>query len=52
MMNKEGQFYLLIAIIIATAIIAFASITNYIDNKSPAKLYDLKEDLEIESAYV
>jgi len=51
-MNKKGQFYLLAAIIIISLIIGFSTVSNYVKKTSPAKLYDLGEELGIESVEV
>jgi len=50
--NKKGQFYLLAAIIIISLIIGFSAVSNYTKKTSPAKLYDLGEELGIESVEV
>ncbi len=50
--NKSGQFYLLAAIVIIAAIIGFATVSNYTQKQSSVKLYDLREELGIESAFV
>jgi hypothetical protein len=50
--NKKGQFYLLAAIIIITVIIGFAAISNYAKKKTTVKLYDIKDELQIESGEV
>ena len=52
MKGKRGQFYLLGAIIIVVVIIGFATIQNYTKKQSSLRLYDLKEELGIESAKV
>ncbi len=52
MMNKRGQFYLLAAIIIIGVIIGFIAISNYAERRAAIKIYDLKEELQIESANV
>lgn len=51
-MNKRGQFYLLAAMIIITLIVGFASVSNYAQKKSDVKVYDLKDELNIESGKV
>jgi len=51
-MNKKGQFYLLAAIIIITLIVGFATVSNYAKKKSSVKVYDLKDELNIESGKV
>jgi len=50
--NKKGQFYLIAAIIIITVIVGFVAISNYSKRKSIIKLYDLGEELGIESENV
>ncbi len=50
--NKNGQFYLLAAIVIIAIIIGFASVSNYIKNKSSVTIYNLKDELGIEGAQV
>ena len=50
--NKKGQFYLLAAIIIIIVIVGFAVISNYAKKKSSVKLYDIKDELQIESGEV
>ena len=49
MKQKRGQFYLIAAFIIIAIILGFVVITNYAKNKSAIRLYNLKEDLQIES---
>jgi len=51
-MNKSGQFYLVAALVIIALIASFAGITNYIKKTGPVKIYDLKEELGIESGQV
>ncbi len=51
-MNKRGQFYLLAAIVIIAVIVGFATVSNYAKKKSSIKLYDVKEELGIESGKV
>lgn len=50
--DKNGQFYLLAAIVIIAIIIGFASVSNYIKNKSSVTIYNLKDELGIEGAQV
>ena len=50
--NRKGQFYLIAAIIIIAIIIGFAAIKNYTQRKEVIKLYDLGEELGIESKNV
>lgn len=52
MINKRGQFYLLAAIIIVGVIIGFVAISNYAQRMAAIRMYDLKEELKIESANV
>ena len=51
-MNKRGQFYLLGAIVIIVLIAGFASVSNYVLRKSSVKIYDVKDELGIESGKV
>jgi len=50
--NKRGQFYLIAAIVIIAIIIGFAAIKNYTQRREIIKLYDLGEELGIESENV
>lgn len=50
--GEKGQFYLLAAIIIIMIIITFAAVSNYSKKKEITRLYDLGEELEIESMSV
>ncbi len=50
--NKSGQFYLAAAIVIIVAIVSFAGITNYLQRGEPVRIYDLKDELGIESGQV
>ena len=52
MKNRKGQFYLIAAIIIITVIIVFVTVSNYSRKKTSVKLYDLGEELGIESQNV
>lgn len=52
MKNKKGQFYLIAAIIIIGIIIGFAAVKNYTSRKEVIKLYNLGEELKIESENV
>ena len=52
MRNKRGQFYLLAAIIIITVIVGLASVSNYVKKGDTVKLYDVREELNIESGEV
>lgn len=50
--NKRAQFYLIGAIIIITLIVGFATVSNYAKKQRSVKVYDLKEELKIESGKV
>lgn len=50
--NQKAQFYLISAIILATIIIGIAAVSNYSKRESNIRLYNLKEELQIESANV
>ena len=52
MVNKRGQFYLIAAIIIIAIIIGFVAVSNYLEKDESTKVYDLGEELKIESAQV
>lgn len=52
MKQKRGQFYLIAAFVIITIIIGSFAISNYAKKKSSIKVYNLKEDLEVESERV
>ena len=48
--DKSGQFYLLAAIVIIVLIAGFVVINNYSKIKDNPKIYELAEELEIESS--
>lgn len=50
--NNKGQVYLIAAVIIVAVIIGFAAVSNYSRSEASTKIYDLGEDLGIESAKV
>lgn len=52
MINKRGQFYLLASIIIIGVIIGFVAVSNYAEKRTSIKIYDLSEELIVESANV
>ena len=52
MEGKRGQFYLVAAIVIITILIGFSVVSNYSRNKEVVQLYDLKSELNIETARV
>lgn len=47
-MKKTGQFYLLTAIVIIALILGYVGVSNYINKKNEAKVYDVREELNIE----
>ena len=47
-MDKEGQFYLLAAIVIIVLLLSYVGVSNYINKKNATKVYDVKEELNIE----
>jgi hypothetical protein len=51
-MDQKGQFYLIAAIIIIGIMIGFAAVSNYAQKRGTIKLYDLGDELGIESANV
>jgi hypothetical protein len=52
MMNKGGQFFLIAAITIIIVIVSVITISNYTEKKNEVKLYDLKQEMGIESQQV
>lgn len=50
--DKRGQFYLLGAIVIIIVIIGFAAVSNYAKKRTTSEIYDIKEELGIESGKV
>ncbi len=52
MRGKKGQFYLLAAIVIIGVILGFAGISNYSKKKEDVKIYDIGDELGIESGEV
>jgi len=50
--NKSGQFYLVTAIILATVIIGLTAILNSSLTESNIKIYDLEDEIQIESRNV
>ena len=50
--NKQGQFYLIAAIIISALIIGVAGVSNYLLKESDFRLNELKEEIQTESSYV
>ena len=51
-MKKSGQFYLLSAIVIISILIGFSTISTYTKKGSDTRVFDLGEELDIESANV
>lgn len=52
MRDKHGQFFLIAAVIIIAVIVSIVTITNYTERKDVVRLYDLGEELGIESQQV
>jgi len=53
MQNKRGQFYLIAAVIIISLVIGFAVLRNVAkEEKETTKVYDIREEFEIETSYV
>lgn len=52
MTNKRGQFYLIAAVVIISIIIGFIGIQNYSQRTSFEEIYNLGEELKIESEKV
>ena len=50
--NKKGQFYFVAAIIIIMLVSGVVLVSNSFTKENPTKIYELKEELEIESAKV
>lgn len=51
-MKKRGQFYLLSAIVIIAIIIGFSAVSTYTKKSDTTRIFDLGEELDIESANV
>lgn len=52
MMNKRGQFFLIAAVVIITVVVSVVTLSNYVMKKETIKLYDLGQELGIESQQV
>ena len=55
MINKRGQFYLIVAVIIIVAIIGITAVSNYVispNDSESIKLYELSKDLRLEGESV
>ncbi len=50
--DKKGQFYLISAVVLAMLVVGIFTIFNYSRTESDMKLDNLKEEIQIESAYV
>ena len=50
--NKRGQFFLIAAVVIIVVIVSVVTISNYTQKKEVSKLYDLGQELGIESQNV
>jgi len=51
-MKKRGQFYLIAALALVMIIMSFIIILNYSERGNYSRIYDIKEELGIESARV
>lgn len=51
-MYKRGQFYLIAALVIASILVGFVTLSNYSDRRTFVRVDNLKEELEIESGRV
>lgn len=51
-LNKNGQFFLIAAIVIIVAVVSIITVSNYTQPKDDVKLYDLGQQLGIESQNV
>ncbi|OGJ13291.1 hypothetical protein A3K82_01905 [Candidatus Pacearchaeota archaeon RBG_19FT_COMBO_34_9] len=51
-MNKRGQFFLIAAVVIIVVVVSIVTIANFTQKKDDIKLYDLGEELGIESQQV
>jgi hypothetical protein len=50
--NRRGQFFLIAAVVIIVVIVSIVTISNYTQKKEVTKLYDLGQELGIESQNV
>lgn len=50
--NKSGQFYLAAAVIIILGILGFAGVSTYLKQGEPVRIFDLRDELGIESSQV
>lgn len=51
-MKKKGQFYLVSAIVLVTVILGVIAVSNYSRQNSNKAIYELKDEIEIESKKV
>ena len=51
-LNKRGQFYLIAAIVLATVMVGLTTIINYSKTEPNFQIYDLKEEIQLESRNV
>jgi hypothetical protein len=51
-MNKRGQFYLIAALVVVSILIGFITITNSSSNQGNQKIYNLQEEIGLESMNV
>ncbi len=52
MKGKRGQFFLIAAVVIIVVVVSIVTITNYTEKRDVVKLYDLGQELGIESQNV
>ncbi len=50
--NKRGQFFLIAAVVIIAVVVSIVTLSNYVMKKETIKLYDLGQELGIESQQV
>jgi hypothetical protein len=50
--NRRGQFFLIAAVIIIVVVVSVVTVSNYTEKKDNVKLYDLGQELGIESQNV
>lgn len=50
--GKKGQFYILAAMVIVAMIAGFAAVSNFAQKRSSVQLYDVGDELNIESSKV
>lgn len=51
-MKRRGQFYIVMAIILVVIILGFAGVSNLFKKSDDVRIYDLKDELNIEGAEV